>query len=551
MSKRKTSTILDFFQKNNTGRNIWGNEAAAIEASQKEAKTKATSLQVEEITPEALERFNDPSTKLENVEPPQWAPQNETGFLEPLKSSSYKIEKISMPEVMLCPVCQIDFSALSVDANEHVNACLDGRTPETFAKNAKKKLFLSSKSSQDADTIVVDPRTTPTLDANKPAKKSNLAPFYKIMPYNMPFAVDAFSFGAIDGVEAYFLSHFHADHYGGLSSKWEHGPIYCSEVTGNLLINVLHVNEKYVHKLSLNEPHNIMGVTVCLINANHCPGSAMFLFETLHENKTKRVLHCGDFRASRAHVTHPALKDKTIHKLYLDTTYLNPKYTFPAQKDVVDACARKALDVRNAANSKLLIVVSTYSIGKEKVAIAIAKALSSKIFVVPRKRLIIEQLGDQELLDLLTDDPSQASVHMVTMGGIQPGSLLEYLEQHNSFERVIGYRVTGWTFQPLEKRADLSSNLESIISRPPQFVSHDLRAMRGANDKVAAFVAPYSEHSSFYDLTMFCLSMNILSTIPTVNMGSQRSREKMQIWLDRWAWRRKKQGLISVDDTNW
>ncbi|EPX74716.1 DNA 5' exonuclease [Schizosaccharomyces octosporus yFS286] len=551
MSKRKTSTITDFFQKNNSGRNIWGNEAAAIEASQKEAKTKTNSLQVEGISPEALERFNDPSIKLENVEPPQWTPQNETGFLEPIKSSSYENEKVSMPEVMLCPVCQIDFSTLSVDPNEHVNACLDGRTPETFAKNAKKRLFLSLESSNDADTIVVDPRSTPTVDANKPIKKSSLAPFYKIMPYNMPFAVDAFSFGDIDGVEAYFLSHFHADHYGGLSSKWEHGPIYCSEVTGNLLVNILHVDEKYVHRLSLNEPHNILGVTVYLIDANHCPGSAMFLFETLHENKTKRVLHCGDFRASKAHVTHPALKDKTIHKLYLDTTYLNPKYTFPAQKHVVEACARKALDVKNAANSKLLVVVSTYSIGKEKVAVAIAKSLSSKIFVVPRKRLIIEQLGDQELLDLLTDDPTQASVHMVTMGGIQPSSLLEYLEQHNSFERVIGYRVTGWTFQPLEKRADLSSNLDSIISRPPKFVSHDLRAMRGASEKVAAFVAPYSEHSSFYELTMFCLSMNILTTIPTVNMGSQRSREKMQVWLDRWAWRRKKQGLLSVDDTNW
>ena len=77
-----------------------------------------------------------------------------------------------------------------------------------------------------------------------------------------------------------------------------------------------------------------------LTTARTGPGSCLFLFEgtqTVNAGDSAykspavggprifRYLHCGDFRASPAHVRHPAIRGKRIDHVYLDTTYLDPK----------------------------------------------------------------------------------------------------------------------------------------------------------------------------------------------------------------------------------
>lgn len=48
------------------------------------------------------------------------------------------------------------------------------------------------------------------------------------------FTVDAFQYGLVEGCTAYFLTHFHSDHYAGLSKNFTF-PVYCSEVSFSIL----------------------------------------------------------------------------------------------------------------------------------------------------------------------------------------------------------------------------------------------------------------------------------------------------------------------------
>ena len=71
------------------------------------------------------------------------------------------------------------------------------------------------------------------------------------------------------------------------------------------------------------------GVEVTLVDANHCPGAVQFLFRL---PCGKRYLHCGDMRFRPSLLTNPHLcRAQGATAVYLDTTYCNPKYTFPPQ----------------------------------------------------------------------------------------------------------------------------------------------------------------------------------------------------------------------------
>lgn len=74
------------------------------------------------------------------------------------------------------------------------------------------------------------PQTVIKKQTKKKMKTANV-PSYKIIK-DTKLAVDAFRYGDIEGVQHYFLSHFHADHYIGLKKSFS-AKLYLSEITGN------------------------------------------------------------------------------------------------------------------------------------------------------------------------------------------------------------------------------------------------------------------------------------------------------------------------------
>ena len=105
-----------------------------------------------------------------------------------------------------------------------------------------------------------------------------------------------------------------------------------------------------------------LGVEVTLLDANHCPGSVMFLFKVISTDQI--MLHCGDFRACPAMEEYPSLWNNRIDKVYLDTTYCKPEYDFPNQADALST-AVEHIHNHLQIHPKTLIVCGTYTIGKK------------------------------------------------------------------------------------------------------------------------------------------------------------------------------------------
>ena len=71
--------------------------------------------------------------------------------------------------------------------------------------------------------------------------------------------------------------------------------------------------------------------------------------------------------------------------------------------------------------------------------------------------------------------------------------------------------------------------------------------MRNSTAQLMLYGVPYSEHSSFFELTCFALSLDWVRIVATVNVGSESSRAKIQGWVDKWAAERKKRRNEGTD----
>lgn len=608
-------------------------------------------------------------------------------------------ESISHESNIFCPVCELDISSLDIrEKTDHVDTCLvrvtfvderpkikattlilNKRLPLPKEKNVgatngkkrktekEKRRYINIETNTEKKIKIIKP---PAATAGSSVSRRNEISALKTMTFPVDkklgstyqVSVDAFCFAPHPVIDKYFLTHFHADHYGGVSKKWAYDRvfkddtdydndvkykrvIYCTEITGKLLTLYFSIDPRFIQQMAMDTRYKVRdygpvdvadggfisdedspGLYVTPITANHCPGAGIFLFESIGlDGNIHRILHCGDFRVNMTILDHPLLKrfsvssqrfedSLRIDKVYLDTTYMNPNYNFPKQELVCDTIAQlfehlTTQDDNNTSNDlfntwfgmltqsritdfwkptsatkkkKFLILVGTYVIGKERLAIAILKKLHCPIYALNinnrKNKYDILRTYEDEYLDLvLTDDElgrgygSECIVHLVPMNIVGSVQELSNYFNHNryyeAFERCIGLRPTGWSFAqngkkepepldsiqptPLQAVADLMANtttytyIEDILSQAPK----NRGKHKPDQELYRIYSLPYSEHSSFRELAYFVVFFNIGQVIPTVNCHNEFNLQRMESIIGTWEQlRRIKTGHMNEVD---
>lgn len=604
-------------------------------------------------------------------------------------------------DTVLCPICNETLNHLDIrQRTDHVDTCLVRvtfveKSPETTIKKEiipkvvppqersklkslssldtkqpekkKRKLdpndpklkYVNGETETNKEQKAIKPPTNIKATNKKPMPNLKIMSFPVLKDDALAYkiAVDAFSFAPHPEIDQYFLTHFHADHYGGISKKWAYERvfglddmdyyneskyqriIYCTGITGRLLtlrfsidprfIKELELDTRYKIKSYINDEENNIddfgvesndetpGLYVIPICANHCPGAAIFLFESIGlQNQIHRIIHCGDFRVNRDILDNPTLRQFSLNKkdtltgvlmidkVYLDTTYMSPRHNLPKQELVCDIMADLFHDLSQEQSSKsslfanwfgvltqsritdfwrskcgslvkkkkkFLIVIGTYIIGKEKLALAILKRLKCMIYVLNigarRDKYDIFKTYQDPYLELVLSDNDLGNeddefiIHLVPMTIVGTVEELSNYFNHNkyyeNFERCIGLCPTGWSFNQYKRprrfkpppRNELEEILQMMENQTPFDYVDDVLSQVPKTTKITKgkpdiglyrlYAIPYSEHSSFRELAYFVTFFNIEEVIPTVNTENEESIQKMDGHIAVWELARK------------
>ena len=352
-------------------------------------------------------------------------------------------------------------------------------------------------------------------DTSAPTPLESLPPWQRIE--GASFVIDSFG-GAgrrATPCTGHFLTHFHSDHYGGLSATWPADkPIFCTMVTARLAALRLRVPRAAFRVLPLGRRTVIAGCGVTLLDANHCPGAAMVLFEP--PAPAPPTLHTGDCRwddarmraALEPHLA--ALRDRAALRLVLDTTYGCPltRAVFPPAAEAAAFVA--AAVAAEAFNPRTLFLFGSYTIGKEAVFFAAARAAGKRVYCGAAKRAVLECLDLPAAdLALITSDDASTNLHVVAMPSVGFAAMKGVLAHYRGrFNCAVGFAPTGWSFTRGGGNASRARRADGGLGR-------GCRQARGAS--LVRYSVPYSEHSSFTELRAALRYLRPAAVCPSVD----------------------------------
>jgi len=343
--------------------------------------------------------------------------------------------------------------------------------------------------------------------------------------------IDGFNYQTPDA-RCYVLTHFHADHYCGLSSSFnksfrdddDKAPlIYCTPITSRLVIEVLGVRARWVRATALGETTRVANnVEATFMDANHCPGAAIVFMKNISTNET--ALHTGDFRAAKcvredatlARLTREHCVDGCVDELMLDTTYCASKWTFPDQSVVLDKI-REIAAAEIKREPRTLFLCGSYSVGKERAIQAVCQGAGGRASVTARRKRSLElsEWWSDDLFVGEEDDPVSAAECNVRVVGLDRGSnhkgMMDILKKEAPrWNAVVAFAPTGWSWTK-------KMETEGFVVKP--WIDND--------GKTRTYSIPYSEHSSYTELREFVKFLKPKKITPTVNAATRKERDKL------------------------
>lgn len=444
-------------------------------------------------------------------------------FQSPAELERHVNACLDAPPVVACPVCLVALHTLptALKRIQHVKQCakeFQVQGPRDLQENPGFLDMLIEQSelvgdNNDDDAAPPKPHCfvakrpkTSTFQSPKPWQT---CPSHKKIPHSGGVVVDAFQYASPLLSSLYVLTHFHYDHYVGLCNKFDCGTIYCSATTGRLLCLQLRIPAHRISILPLGKRVELgPECFVTAFDANHCPGAVVLVFESSNGHV---YCHTGDFRATEElarGIKNLSLRlMRPVQVLFLDTTYCRQEFAkLPSQSDVLavlrDKMQRLFFDKPN--RRQVLVVIGTYAIGKERLALECA-GQAEKLAVTAQKLKMLracDGFSTATLGQRFTTQRSQSQFWVVGMQQLEHGKLVQLLKRHERrFSEVLAIRGTGWV--------------------------HAFREVPGA--KVTTLFVPYSEHSSLGELQRFVRTVNPKQVVPTVPAKGTSKQDMLRL----------------------
>lgn len=233
-------------------------------------------------------------------------------------------------------------------------------------------------------------------------------------------------------------------------------------------------------------------------------------------------MHTGDFRFTEAMTRDPNLLEFVgADAVFLDTTYCNPKFTFPSQVESVDYVVNAINHVKeesSVSGERVLCLIATYVVGKERILLEVARRCGCSIHVDSRKMEILTVSGFGGENGVFTEDAAETDVHVIgwnilgeTWPYFRPNFVkMKEIMMERGYMKAVGFVPTGWMYE---------TKKEGFAVR--------------VKDSLKIHLVPYSEHSSYNELRDYVKFLHPKRVIPTVGADTGKLDSKEAITLQK------------------